>query len=102
VALRDFSTSCPRCGAFSPSWRGYANGVRSFDSPRSCEGFAAPGIEHLFEMVTSAGFQVVRRALLACTDADRAFLRRWILRWVDEHGHVQRDPATLPQEGCSD
>ena len=33
-------------------------------------------------MVTSAEFQAARRALLACTDADWAFLRRWIVRWA--------------------
>jgi hypothetical protein len=31
-------------------------------------------------MYTSAEFQTARRALLACSDADRAFLRRWLLR----------------------
>lgn len=33
---------------------------------------------------TSNELQAVRKALLACNDADRAYLRRWILRWVDE------------------
>jgi len=53
-------------------------------------------------MVTSAEFQAVRRALLACSNADRAYPRRWILRWVDEQGHVQRGAQPLPDIGCKD
>jgi hypothetical protein len=49
---------------------------------------------------TSNEFQEVRKALLACKDADRAFLRRWILRWVDDHGHIKGDPKELAAKGC--
>jgi hypothetical protein len=48
---------------------------------------------------TSEEFQSARRALLACSDADRAFLRRLLLRWTDEHGHVRRDADPLPAQG---
>ena len=51
---------------------------------------------------TSAEFQAVRRALLACSNADRAFLRRWILKFVDEYGHIVRDAEALPDRGCDD
>jgi hypothetical protein len=46
---------------------------------------------------TSAEFRGVRRALLACNDADRAYLRRWLLRWVDDHGRIKRDAEALPE-----
>lgn len=49
---------------------------------------------------TSIEFQRVREALLACSDADRAYLRRWILRWVDAHGRISREADKLPHEGC--
>jgi len=45
---------------------------------------------------TSAEFQNVRKALLACSNADRAYLRRWILQWVDEHGHINKDAEQMP------
>lgn len=35
---------------------------------------------------TSQEFQAVCKALLACNDADRAYLRRWILRWLTTTG----------------
>jgi hypothetical protein len=49
---------------------------------------------------TSAEFQAVRKALLACTDADRALLRNWILRWVDDMGRIRRDAEPLPERGA--
>lgn len=49
---------------------------------------------------TSMELQRVREALLACNGADRAYLRRWILRWVDDHGHVSREAEKLPTKGC--
>jgi hypothetical protein len=52
------------------------------------------------EGYTSMEFQRVREALLACNDADRAYLRRWILRWIDEYGHIIRDAERLPEKGC--
>ena len=51
-------------------------------------------------MYTSPEFQAVRRALLACADADRAYLRRWILRWVDECGHIRLKAEPLPDKEC--
>jgi hypothetical protein len=51
-------------------------------------------------MYTSPEFQAVRRALLACSDADRAYLRRWILLWIDDRGHVLRDADPLPDKEC--
>lgn len=52
------------------------------------------------EGYTSKEFQAVREALLACSNADRAYLRRWILRWIDEYGHVIRNAEKLPGKGC--
>jgi hypothetical protein len=52
------------------------------------------------EGYTSNEFQAVRIALLACNNADRAYLRRWILRWIDEYGHISRDAEKLPKRGC--
>lgn len=49
---------------------------------------------------TSAEFQRVREALLACSDADRAYLRRWILRWVTEYGKIAAEAEKLPDKGC--
>ncbi len=49
---------------------------------------------------TSMEFQKVREALLTCSDADRAYLRRWILRWIDDYGHVLREAEKLPEKGC--
>jgi hypothetical protein len=49
---------------------------------------------------TSAEFQRVREALLECSNADRAFLRRWILRWVDDYGHIRPNAEKLPEKGC--
>ncbi len=42
----------------------------------------------------------MREALLNCNNADRAYLRRWILRWIDEYGHIHRDAEKLPKKGC--
>ncbi len=58
--------------------------------------------ELLFAMpaYTSAEFQRVRESLLACSNADRAYLRRWILRWIDEWGRVRREAEVLPDKGC--
>jgi hypothetical protein len=52
------------------------------------------------EGYTSLEFQRVRQALLACSDADRAYLRRWILRWIDDYGRIRRDAEKLPDRGC--
>lgn len=55
-------------------------------------------------MYTSSEFQAVREALLKCNDADRAYLRRWILRWVDDRGRMNREAEVvepLPTKGCS-
>jgi hypothetical protein len=54
----------------------------------------------MVEGYTSQEFQVAREALLKCTNADRAFLRRWILRWVDDRGRILRNAETLPEKGC--
>jgi len=43
---------------------------------------------------TSMEFQRVREALLACNDADRAYLRRWILRGLT----AAEARLTRPQE----
>lgn len=51
-------------------------------------------------MYTSPEFQAVRRALLVCTDADRAYLRRWILRWIDDRGGVRPGSEALPDKEC--
>lgn len=51
---------------------------------------------------TSSEFQAVRRALLTCNDADRAFLRRWLLTWVDDRGRIRRDAEPLPDRGVPD
>lgn len=51
---------------------------------------------------TSTAFQNARRALLACSDADRAYLRRWLLRWTDEVGHIVKDAPKLPDVGVDD
>lgn len=52
-------------------------------------------------MYTSIEFRTARKALLAWSDADRAFLRRWLLKWTDEHGQVVREAiAGLPGAGC--
>lgn len=48
---------------------------------------------------TSKEFQMAREALLKCSNADRAFLRRWILRWVDDHGRIMRGAEKLPETG---
>jgi len=40
----------------------------------------------------SKGFQAVRVALLDCNDADRAYMRRWILRGIDAPLGQARDP----------
>ena len=38
--------------------------------------------------------QAVRRALLVCSNADRAYLRRWIMRWVTTYqAHNPRSAA---------
>jgi hypothetical protein len=37
----------------------------------------------------------VREALLKCNNADRAYLGRWILRWIDEYGAEK-----LNEKGC--
>lgn len=42
----------------------------------------------------------MRKMLLACNDADRAYLRRWILRWVDDYGRIRRDAEVLTERGC--
>jgi hypothetical protein len=49
---------------------------------------------------TSNEFQAVRKALLACKDADRAYPRRWILRWVDDHGRLSLKADAMPEKGC--
>ena len=49
---------------------------------------------------TSAEFQAAREALLKCTNADRAFLRRWILRWIDNRGRILYNAEKLPEQGC--
>ncbi len=49
---------------------------------------------------TSLEFQRVREALLACNDPDRAYLRRWILRWIDDYGRISREAESLPEKGC--
>jgi hypothetical protein len=41
-----------------------------------------------------------KAALLACKDVDRAYLGRWILRWIDDHGRIEPEAETLPQKGC--
>jgi hypothetical protein len=51
-------------------------------------------------MYTSAEFQTVRLALFKCSDADRAYLRRWILRWVDDRGRIRSEAEPLPEKGC--
>jgi hypothetical protein len=48
---------------------------------------------------TSAEFQALRRALLACNDADRAYKRRWFLKWVDYYGRILGDAGPLPELG---
>jgi len=48
---------------------------------------------------TSVEFQNARKALLACSDADRAYLRRWILQWVDDHGNINADAECMPTKG---
>jgi hypothetical protein len=48
---------------------------------------------------TSEEFQIARRALLECSDADRAYLRKWLLRWTDDHGHIKRDAEPMPTQG---
>jgi hypothetical protein len=55
----------------------------------------------MVEGYTSNEFQAVRKALLACKDADRAYLRRWVLRWVDDHGRIRRDAEPLPERMTS-
>jgi len=42
---------------------------------------------------------MVQEALLAYNDADCAYLRRWILRWIDEYGHAIRDAEKMPEKG---
>jgi hypothetical protein len=49
---------------------------------------------------TSKEFQTVREALFACNNADRAYLRRWILRWVADYGHVRPEAEKMPEKGC--
>ena|GEM_PF-5925990 len=49
---------------------------------------------------TSAEFQRVREALLKCSDADRAYLRRWIIKWIDERRYIRPDAEKLPDKGC--
>ena len=52
---------------------------------------------------TSLEFQNAKDALLKCNAADRAYLRRWILRWVDDRGHLSREAdlvEPLPAKGC--
>jgi hypothetical protein len=49
---------------------------------------------------TSQEFQRVREALLKCSNADRAFLRRWILRWVDDRRRILANAEKLPEKGC--
>jgi len=50
---------------------------------------------------TSPEFQEARRALLACSDADRAYLRRWLLRWTTDTGQIVKDAEPLPDRGIS-
>ena len=49
---------------------------------------------------TSMEFQRVREALLAFKDAERAYLRRWILRWIDDYGRISGEAEKLPEKGC--
>lgn len=51
---------------------------------------------------TSAQFQVARKALLACSNADRAFLRRWLLKWTDDHGRIVKEAPELPNRAVPD
>jgi hypothetical protein len=51
---------------------------------------------------TSAEFQAVRTALLRCQPHDLAFLRRWIVRWVDDRGHICSGAEPLPDRGIGD
>ncbi len=49
---------------------------------------------------TSAEFQAVRKALLSCLDADRAYLRRWVMQWIDDRGRIIPNAEPLPDRGC--
>jgi hypothetical protein len=51
-------------------------------------------------VIEAKKFQAVREALLECSYADRAYLRRWILRWIDDHGRSFVDAEKLPEKGC--
>ena len=48
----------------------------------------------------SLEFQRVREALPACNDAHRAYLRRWIPRWIDDYGRIGREAEKVPEKGC--
>jgi hypothetical protein len=61
--------------------QGLANPTRLAFGPRVAGQPMADGF-------TSKEFQAVRAALLACNNADRAYLRSGILRWIDDHGQV--------------
>lgn len=50
-------------------------------------------------MYTSAEFLAVCKALIACNDADRAYLRRWLLKWTDEQGRLFKGAESLPERG---
>jgi hypothetical protein len=79
----------------------YALVKRRILSSRTKEACCPP--EHMFASMaayTSHEFQAVRLALLACSNADRAYLRRWILRWVDDRGAILPEAIPLPDQGC--
>lgn len=46
-------------------------------------------------------FQEVRKALLKCSDADRAYLRNWLIKYVDTQGRIieEAKQEPLPEKG---
>jgi hypothetical protein len=45
--------------------------------------------------IRSIPFEVLKPAIVALSPADRAYLRRWLLRYVNDNGEVQR-PSPPP------
>lgn len=44
----------------------------------------------------------MRRALLACNNADRAYLRRWIVQWIDDRGRINPEAEAMPTQGIDE
>jgi hypothetical protein len=59
-------------------------------------------MKHISQVITplrSLPFEVLKPAIVALAPADRAYLRRWLLRYVSDHGELDKPesrPAPTP------